>query len=410
MSGSNLTKELSAPFIVDKVNGSHAKAANPGSSCCKMFVILAIAAVVLGLAVVGYFFVIRNDPNEVTAVMKFGTDEKVSKLSNVSSFKGSTGVTALSSDSKYLAYVTKEKSVIVWDVQANIQLAEFAKQNNASDDSVVAFSFINENKDLLLCTYRGFLQLWNLETKAETLKHKFPYDIKIMKITKDFKRALILVGSSVLVWSFDTKIAGQEFKADRLVVPDIALSPDNKFLAMIDIEGFIKLWNFETAAELEHFEFGQSGSKIQFTSDSKYLLSTGYGNKIKVWDISTHKQLSEVQHEDLIGTIVLSKDSKYVVSTSKDLTIRIVEIETGKLAGYFKYQDEVVGFDISEGNRYMYLADSAGILKIWNLESKAEVNRLNAGQSLISVEVSKDQKLVLGRGQDNTVYLWKTEP
>ena len=398
---------LSEPLVQNPPSGSTPTGQKSSSKAC-LFIVLFVVAALLG--VLAFFFVLRKDPNQVTAQIKFGASEGFSSLPAISEYEEAKGKYTFSSDNKYLAYTTKDKNVKVWDIQTKTLLAEFKNQNNASDDKVVSLTFMSENKTILMCTYRGFLQIWDLSTKAEVFKNKFPYEVRSLEVTKDFKKAVLGVNDTIQVWSFDTQKVEREIKVPNIVVPDIALSSDNQFVAAIDMEGIVYVWSFETVAKVSQLNYGKVGTRVEFTHDSKYVLATGVGSRIKIWNIATQALVAEVVHDDDINSIVISSDSKYLVSGSDDKTVKITEIETGALAGYFLHAEEVKAVAISRANRYLISADESEHLKVVNLETKAQVIDTDIDETLVSLKLSSDQGYLVGADDDGELNLWKIVP
>jgi WD40 repeat protein len=360
------------------------------------------------LGVVGYFL-LRKDPNQVTAQIKFGANEALSSLSQYADYPEAARI-AYSSDNKYLAYVGIDLNVKVVDIQAKNLVAEFKNQNNASGDSAQALIFMSENKSILLCTKRGFLQVWDLSTKAEVLKNNFATTVESLEVTKDFKKAVVLVDDAIKVWSFDTQKVEREIKLKKNDVLDIALSPDNQFIGGIDFGGKVHLWKFETAEKVKELDYGVRG-QVQFTHDSKYLIASSpvLSKLIYVWNLSTLDLVAEIEHQDEIQSIAVSDDSKYLVSSS-DKEVRISEIETGALANYYLDVGKVRAVGISKGNRYLITADEAKHLKVINLETKKQVIDTDVGKSLKSLTLSSDQGYVYGVSLLNELNLWKVAP
>jgi WD40 repeat protein len=396
---------LGEPMIGQQPAPSTTLPVQKSSSKTCLFIVLFSVAVLLGA--LAFFFLVLKDSNQVTAQIKFGASEAFSSLSHISKYEEAKGKYALSSDNKYLAYTTKDKDVRVWDIQTNSLLAEFKSQNNARDDVVVSLTFMSENKTILMCTHRGYLQIWDLRSKAEVFKNKFPYEIRSLEVTKDYKKAVLSVNNSIRVWNFDTQKVEREIQAPSQIVSSAAFSVDNQFVAAIDIEGKVYVWNFETDAKVAQLDYGNLADRVQFTHDSKYVLATGIGNHIKVWNISTLNQVADIVHEDDIHSIVVSSDSKYIVSASSDKAVKISEIETGALAGYFLHSKKVKAAAISQGNRYLITADNTEHLKVVNLETKAQVSDTDIDEELVSLKLSSDQGYLVGVDDDGELNLWK---
>lgn len=79
-------------------------------------------------------------------------------------------------------------------------------------------------------------------------------------------------------------------------VSSIAFSPDGKTTESrrkfdIDAEGFIKLWDLITGAELRTLVGHQRVASIAFAPDGKTLASGSWDRFVKLWDVATGKEV-----------------------------------------------------------------------------------------------------------------------
>jgi hypothetical protein len=187
-----------------------------------LFIVLFVVSPLLGA--LALFYVFYKDPSPVTAQIKFGANETFSSLSLVSELEGLRGEYTLSSDRRYLAYITSriyryQSEVVVWDILANTQVAFLTNREFFHPDNVITLTFLSENKTILMCTTRGLLKIWEWSTMKEVLKMTFPYNLYSFQVTKDFKKAVLRTEETIQIWNFDTQKVDLEIKVPNSVLP-----------------------------------------------------------------------------------------------------------------------------------------------------------------------------------------------
>ena len=111
----------------------------------------------------------------------------------------------------------------------------------------------------------------------------------------------------------------------------IALSPDDKLLISIDVEGHAVILNFRKQIVLATMKFkSQNINAVQFSPDSQYV-AVAHDNWISVWKspsliVEWKPMLLHGKYRGHYNDIICiswSPDSQFFVSGSKDMTARV---------------------------------------------------------------------------------------
>jgi WD40 repeat protein len=199
---------------------------------------------------------------------------------------------AVSPDGRYLADVTRNGDLRVWDLAtAKLLLSRESKQvSNRVQD--VAFS--PDGRTLAFGRYGGGIVLWEMPSGKElrTLPAKFPRQIAFRPGGQMIAYSGGDSGKEVnLIETATGKeiLSLEGFKDSR----PVAFSPDGNMLAGGGwLEPTVKLWDAATGAELRTITLDKATKlhSIVFSPDGKMLATFGQGAK-GLWDPATGKPL-----------------------------------------------------------------------------------------------------------------------
>ncbi len=195
--------------------------------------------------------------------------------------------------------------------------------------------------------------------ERETFKEHVAYITQLALSPDDRYLATILHYDEVVVWDLkEKKLAGFR-NGNQNVSWRCLFSPDGKTLATLSRETPIKFWEVPTLKPK-----GTLGEKVPelgdkeivpqslaYSADGKLLAcggalrkGDGFLSRIKVWNIESGKEIATLDPPDKFGTrcLVFSKDGKTVVSGGDDSMLRFWDIESGKEVDACKVGDNPV--------------------------------------------------------------------
>src|SRR6185369_16878154 len=111
----------------------------------------------------------------------------------------------------------------------------------------------------------------------------------------------------------------------------IAASADGKWLASLNEDGQVKLWDFRTKKEITNWLAHVSSrtarpdlrqQSVLFSSSTNTLITSGPDMTVRLWDIPAGKMLSEVKVREPVSRLALSKDGQVLAGGSFDYPTR----------------------------------------------------------------------------------------
>jgi WD40 repeat protein len=224
---------------------------------------------------------------------------------------------------------------------------------------------------------------------------------------------------------------------DELLVVDVALSPDGKLVA----SSSVRLWDTATGTLLKKFHPpGLGGGRVAFSSNGKLLMSLSHGGSLRVWDIASGQLVRELKSSD--DQFYSQLETSSSGGTDLDPVSGLITIESGQLdttssdrtdsdsvSGEIAIESGLLDTSSSDGtdsdsvsdkkatmsglNTFssdgtvaVYVSDKATIevLDVMNGEILVEFEAHS--ETLLSLALSHDTKLLASAGEDGTVRLW----
>jgi WD40 repeat protein len=147
-----------------------------------------------------------------------------------------------------------------------------------------------------------------------------------------------------------------------------------------------------------------------FSPDGKLVLTASADKTARIYDAFSGKELRAFNKDTLaLNSAVFSPDNKLALTLCQDNTARIYDVTTGeesKLLGDYANNIDYAVF-ISEGKKILTV-NKKGNVRIHNIE----IGRKRASKEIVlknffnSKVLSSDGKLLLAKGEDNTIRIW----
>ncbi len=229
----------------------------------------------------------------------------------------------------------------------------------------------------------------------------------------------------------------------------IALSPDQKTLAVGRYDGSLFLWNLETKRQLSEWQAHPYRTiALAFSADGNTLVSANVDDEIKSWDVPTGRPLARflgsrsiacspidstfayqtdsnsiaivdegqtqprvirAAHDPRVACIVFSPHGDSIASGGWDTSIRIWDVASGdQVLQMSGHEHWVWAIGWSADGRFIASGDVHGVIKYWDAESGQQIHSIKAHTGTItSIAFSPDSSMIASASTDNTISLWE---
>ncbi|MFO0901305.1 MAG: protein kinase [Pirellulales bacterium] len=191
----------------------------------------------------------------------------------------------------------------------------------------------------------------------------------------------------------------------------IALSHDNRRLAVVTNHSDISLWSLAEGRELIALAgHGDECSALAFSHDDSLLATGGYDYSVRIWRAADgHPVRTLAGHKDWPSVVHWSPDDRFLASASDDNTIRIWELASGKEVDLLiGHRDNIASIALSpDGRSLASYSAYDGLIKIWRLDGRGDRATFIGHHSVISALAMTSDELTLASGdQSGEIHLW----
>lgn len=324
---------------------------------------------------------------------------------------GSVTAVAFSEDGKFFSTGT-EGSLTVWDAETWLPICTIFLPDSTGVAEEVSFS---PDSKSILAVYGETLHICNVETKTQirTVVHPEKRKISCANFHSDNKGVvMVLKDATVHIWDADTESINQIFTAKGETKSIIALSPDNKTLAVSILENLIGLWDVasgtgHSARVLKRHD--EAFRDFTFSADCKTLGSVSTDGTICLWDIEsgTCKQSFSPGWNNW-PTIALSPDLKTIAMGGLEDTTRLLDIQDwSQQEEAQSHRSRVTDMVVSPDKTVVATASGDKDIRIWDIERGECLRRLSGHKNAVqAVAFAPDGQSLASASSDKTVRLW----
>ncbi|WED26463.1 hypothetical protein L3V77_15925 [Vibrio sp. DW001] len=291
--------------------------------------------------------------------------------------KGTTSF-ALSRDARFALLYSKERQLLLWDLQENQELASLGKQD--PDGNTVSHIRISDNSRYAVTSTQLNFAVWDLSwSQAEGLWSVSDGLIRDIDISSNGEQ--VLLGLSNRKAIYVNLVTGRrlEFLAHREKVNTVAISSNGKFALTGGNDYKAYFWSTDTGQPLFQFEHKARINRVALQRDGKYAFTSDGASDSFIWDLKTGKKISALKslsRQLVFSSARFSDDGSYLVTGSPNGRVMLWDTQTGKRLDGWDVEPlkdtrppRAVVYDAAfDRQNRIISASSAGIAQAWNIE------------------------------------------
>lgn len=211
-------------------------------------------------------------------------------------------------------------------------------------------------------------------------------------------------------------------------VTGLAINTNNKYLASISWDQYLKLWSLEDGNLIDEVKASEQGLlAISWKKDTlnnnnsfEYSLATGsFDQNIKIWSLITNNhqlkiklEHNVIRHTGSIHSLDIASKQNILVSGSYDQTLKQWDLDTGEmLKSSYDEHGAVYAVAIHEQGEFIISGGGDGSIKILELGTGKTLGLLTGNIiSIESIAIDSSGQLIAAGCVDGTIKIWELTP
>ncbi len=292
---------------------------------------------------------------------------------------------AFSPDGRFLATVSEDGKIRVWDRKCRSQCCTCGPHNG-----VLSIAFSNDGSRFATASQEdGKLNLWRTES-GELLK-SFSVTGRVLGLASvrfSPSDAILAAkgGDIICFWDVkSSKMLDHPWIGHQSGVYSVAVSPDGRFLASAGEERSVLLWDLATRSVKRKLAgHSQKVRSVSFSPDGVYLASASEDQSIRIWKVATGESICCLKgHKGLCTSVVFSPDGAVLFTGSFDKTIRVWDVKTGQerkvIEGHtgeiaaVGHTGEIAAVAIAPNGKVLASCGHDHSIRLWNPQTGTEI-------------------------------------
>jgi WD40 repeat protein len=300
--------------------------------------------------------------------MNLSNVERIELIKSFNAHEKDAFHVALSHDGQYAVTSSFDKRLRVWNI-----FTEALVTDVQMDELGVDMLFTNDDSKIIYKGEQGAFYIYDFINQTMIHENILEYDVGSVALTHDNK--YIAIGDrygTIRYYEFETMMLISEYTGLEYPIFQLEFSKDESML-FFSYAGSTD--NFKTAAlDVETFELlyeteGHTGYNYDVKTASEVVITSGADSKIIAWDISTGEEVLRYDgHRGKVMEIDVLEDETMLVSASAHgRSIGIFDMASGEILKMFDTKIENQCIAIAPDESFFAVIGEGGELRIYGI-------------------------------------------
>ena len=194
----------------------------------------------------------------------------------------------------------------------------------------------------------------------------------------------------------------------------VAYSPVNSLLlASGGGSRAVMLWDFQNDTVTTLGSHADTVNAVAFSPDGQLLASGGDDYACKLWDVQLKRRVATFEHivnrsRSQIKAVDFSADGQLLATAGID--VKLWNVQTRAEIGTLEHGKWVLAVAFSPDGRFLATGDQTGQVNVWDVQRRQIIFQFKGdASSVYTVKFSPDGKILAGAGYAGDIELWKVE-
>jgi len=192
-----------------------------------------------------------------------------------------------------------------------------------------------------------------------------------------------------------------------------AFSSDSEKVVSGGYDKTIKIWEVHSGRAIRTIRAASSVLSVAFSPCGRYILCASNDKLIKLWDADTGEEIREFQgHSYTVSCAVFTPDGRQIISGSDDNTVKIWDAASGREIKTLEHQNSVKSVAVSSDGKLLVtnsIGRRSGNIKLWDISTGNEIRSFSYSHDYISVAISPDSKYISVGSHSRDVSIWEPD-
>ncbi len=322
---------------------------------------------------------------------------------------------AFSSDEQTLASGSFDETVRLWDVRTGKE-SRSLKQSRSVPNSV---TFTPDDK-AVIAVCNSELKAWETATGKEIASRSIAPGRPVLALSPDGKTlATVDVQPVIRLWDTQTWAEKAAIKGHGNVVRSLAFSPDGMHLASGSLDQTARIWNLSRnmndVIKLTDPDTPSGFSKALFTPDGQKIISAkSRAGLASIWDSISGRKLFDLRGHTKPANVsnfslelAVSSDSRFIATGGADSLVKIWDAETGReIIMLSDLPDRSTALAFSLDNHFLAVGTDQAA-RIYDLAQWRVAITIPVPQGVNALCFLSDGKTLVTAGRDGIIHFWK---